>query len=536
MGTFIIYLLKSAIYLAVFYLFNRLLLSKETFHKFNRFLWLLIIPISLLLPIVDYSFNNILGNSYEIPTAIESEEIGAAHTTSPIVADNSISISIQNSLTALLIIYMVGVGITFIFKLVAYIKLNILLSQLKGDSEFVEKFEQCKNKVGCKNVVLKVHNMKIVPFSWMRTVVVSREDLRENGEELLIHELSHIKEGHSWDVLLCDLFIVFQWFNPASWLLKRSLTQLHEYSVDENVINIGIDAKSYQLLLIKKAAGLRFYSMANSFNHSKLKNRITMMLKQKSNRWAYAKCLYALPLAFLAMSAFCAPEVSAKISEISSVKISKNLSYLGQDTLTLDNLYITSYADKEAKSNKKLDEPIFIIDGVIVEKKIAMNISAKYIQSKTVLKGDKAVALYGDKAKYGISIITLIEGKTIRDILELSSEMTKNNPQEKVQYAKIEVKPTFNGGNPSEFAKWVATRLVYPAEAKAKKEQGRVMLQFTIDVDGSVKNVKVLRGINKLLDNEALKVVKSSPKWKPGEMEGKAVPVIMNFPITFMIK
>ena len=118
----------------------------------------------------------------------------------------------------------------------------------------------------------------------MKFVVISEKDLKENGEEILTHEYAHIRKRHSIDLLIADICIFFQWFNPASWLLKQELQNIHEFEADESVIAQGIDAKKYQLLLIKKAVGTRLYSMANSFNHSSLKKRITMMLKRNPIR------------------------------------------------------------------------------------------------------------------------------------------------------------------------------------------------------------------------------------------------------------
>ena len=172
-----------------------------------------------------------------------------------------------------------------------------------------------------KHTVLLVHDRNVAPFSWMKFVVISRTDLEENGREILIHECAHIRKHHSWDLLIADICIFFQWFNPGAWLLKQELQNIHEYEADEAVINEGINARDYQLLLIKKAVGTRLYSMANSFNHSKLKKRITMMLKEKSNPWAKLKYLYILPVAAIAVTAFARPEISETAEEISAVKV-----------------------------------------------------------------------------------------------------------------------------------------------------------------------------------------------------------------------
>ena len=164
----------------------------------------------------------------------------------------------------------------------------------------------------------------VAPFSWMQTIVISRKDFEESGIEIMTHEMAHIKARHSIDLLISEICILFHWFNPSVWLLRQELQNIHEYEADESVLNQGVDAKRYQLLLIKKAVGAqRFTSMANSFNHSSLKKRIAMMLKQKSSPWARLKYLYVLPLAALTVVAFARPEISHELEKISSVKISE---------------------------------------------------------------------------------------------------------------------------------------------------------------------------------------------------------------------
>ena len=142
------------------------------------------------------------------------------------------------------------------------------------------------------------------PFSWGRYIVVSEQDDDALLRDVLLHEEAHLRLHHSVDLLVADLAGCLQWFNPAMWLLRRELRAIHEYEADEAVLRSGVDAREYQMLLIRKAAGKRWCSVANSFNHSKLKNRITMMLRKKSSRWNYARALVFLPLVGLALGAF----------------------------------------------------------------------------------------------------------------------------------------------------------------------------------------------------------------------------------------
>ena len=315
MGTFLVYILKSAACLAVFYLFYKLLMSRDTFHRFNRFALLGLLVLSSLLPLVEASVNS--------PAAVQETMLTLEQLL--LMADiqpegESMAAATPSAtvlwLRAALLVYLTGIVFFIVRNLCSLARLDRLIRQ--GKREALDSYLPDRKE---KNVRLVVHDHDIAPFSWMHWIVIARKDLEENGREILIHELAHIRNRHSWDLLLADLCIFVQWFNPAAWLLKQELQNIHEYEADETVLREGVNARNYQMLLIKKAVGTRLYSMANSFNHSSLKKRITMMLKEKSDPWARAKYLYILPLAALAVTAFARPEVSAVADEISAVKV-----------------------------------------------------------------------------------------------------------------------------------------------------------------------------------------------------------------------
>ena len=312
MGIFLVYILKSAACLAVFYLFYKLLMSRDTFHRFNRFALLGLLVLSSVLPLVEVSVNEPVGVQ---ETMLTLEQLlllaDVEEGQETVVAQPATALWVRVAL----LVYLAGIVFFAVRNLWSLGRLGALLR--RGRVERVSDYLPGR----AEHVRLVVHNRDIAPFSWMRYIVLSRKDLEENGREILIHELAHIRNRHSWDLLLADLCIFVQWFNPAAWLLKQELQTLHEYEADETVLREGVDARKYQMLLIKKAVGTRLYSMANSFNHSSLKKRITMMLKEKSNPWARVKYLYVLPLAALAVTAFARPEVSAVTDEISSAKV-----------------------------------------------------------------------------------------------------------------------------------------------------------------------------------------------------------------------
>lgn len=304
MGDFFVYILKSSVCLAVFYLFYRLLLSRETFHRFNRIALLGIIALSVAIPFIrviteePVAIQRSLQNLEDLLQMAQEQEM-------PMLASRSVWLPL------LFIVYLAGC----IFFSARFFYSTFLIWRM------IKKGEKHLLPEGCKLAVVKD---PIAPFSWMGYIVISQKDKEESGEEILTHEMAHIRANHSLDMLVCSWCVILQWFNPAAWLLKQELQNIHEYEADESVINHGVDARKYQLLLIKKAVGTqRFTSLANSFNHSKLKKRISMMLKQKSNRWARLKYLYVLPLTAFAVIAFARPEISGEMDKISNAGISE---------------------------------------------------------------------------------------------------------------------------------------------------------------------------------------------------------------------
>ena len=130
-----------------------------------------------------------------------------------------------------------------------------------------------------------------------------------------------------------------------------------------------------------------------------------------------------------------------------------------------------------------------------------------------------------DDANLGVEIMDYVE--------EVKEEVVE---EEAIPFQLVEEKPSFNGGDANEFSKWVNSKLQYPEIAKEKGVQGRVTLQFTVNPDGSVSNVKVLRGVDSSLDKEAVRVVSMSPKWKPGKQRDRAVKVTYTFPVIFQLR
>ena len=279
MGSFFVYSLQSAICLAVFYLFFKVLLSRDTFHRFNRIALLGILVLSLIMPLFMIAINTI------VMPEISDEIIGADGELAVFgninTDGNTLNVEKGNIyLAILLLIYLSGCVITFIYTIIS---IGIIIKAIR-------KGKCIRTDNGIKIIISE--NKNLPPFSWMNYIIISHNDYDEAGETIIVHEKAHISLRHTYDLFIAQACIIVQWFNPAVWLLYQELQNIHEYEADEKVLCQGVDARQYQLLLIKKAVGTRLYSMANSFNHSNLKKRITMMLQKKSNSWARLKYAY----------------------------------------------------------------------------------------------------------------------------------------------------------------------------------------------------------------------------------------------------
>ena len=538
MGAFFIYILKSSVCLVLFYLFFRVLLSKETFHRFNRVALLGVLFLSLLIPFIEVTTNHQVEVQQTMLT-IEQVLLMAEMEPATVDATGGVAVHEVASLSwieILLLVYLAGIIFFACRNLYSLIRLFRLIHSGKR-----EKLEN--------GTTLVVHEQEIAPFSWMKYIVISRKDLEENGREILIHEAAHIRHRHSIDLLVADICIFFQWFNPGIWLLKQELQNIHEYEADETVINEGIDAKDYQLLLIKKAVGTRLYSMANSFNHSSLKKRITMMLKKKSNPWARLKYLYVLPLAVIAVAAFARPEISSELDEISAVKV---------------NDLTAIMKTEEVKSPEKHPAKEIKVQGQVLEKStnapvVGANVIIKGTTSGTItdLDGNFVISMpvgatlsvsYINMKTKELTITEKLIGKIKSLKVYLEGEITTKTQEvvvvgygggeeasdEVPVFQVVEEMPEFPGGM-GECLKFLGKNIKYPVEAQKAGVQGKVIVQFVVEKDGNIANPKVVRSIDPDLDGEAIRVISIMPKWKPGMQKGQPVRVKYTVPVTFRL-
>ena len=761
MTDFFLYLSCSTLALAALYLLYKVLMSYETLHRLNRVLLLGFVVLSAVLPLCRIEVVE------ELP-AVEPVEFVAPMTDSVVyeVAESfNYTALLQMALFAL---FLLGVVVMIARLVISIMSVKRIIRS--GEQQYLEG-----------GVTLTIVDKPISPFSWFGHIVVSRADIEQNRDIILTHEMAHIRLRHSWDVLAVDLALCFWWFNPAMWLLRRELQSLHEYQADEEVLNSGIDAQTYQLLLIKRAVGSRLHSVANCLNHSNLNKRITMMCKKTSSRWSAAKALLVLPLVAMSLAAtattvYVTREVQDKVTENSvneqpsavvadqndkkvcvtgsvvdaktkkpitnaililkgesdaivlntdksgnysfkqvadgsymlevsvigykketkKVKVEPNKVAtvdfaLTEDVVTADEVVVATYADKEKKEKKskskgeqekilvisqqpnencfhngefigsprdveklskfleqykgntikvQLESGCPMISSVLLYmlRNMSMNVIAEYKYDKSsrdqneaeagikeflseqlrrrlnnvecmtgVVTVNAKVARTGMVSIENMSVVSTngvgmalakrveqsikqapfvnvqglneslpltlevvfakkgLDGKvetdvapekisadavwvigeetslTVEDIVVVeksdeSFDSSVKKSEEDTPFIKVEKMPTFQGGDLNKFRNWVQSKIQYPKEAMDKGIKGRVVCSFVVEKDGSLTEFDVLQSPDKSLADEVVRILKTSPKWEPGEQLGEKVRVKYTVPIVFQIK
>ena len=532
MGLFFIYSLKVAFCLIAFYLLFKLLLGKETFHSFNRLVLLLVMVVSILLPWVKVTTAE--------PTAIAE---GMISIESAIASTEVVDSETPDGLTAiqlLFIIYIIGIAVFFLREVVSVFSLIRLIRRgtplTAGQAGVSQR--------GVQVVLMKD---EIAPFSWFRHVVLSEKDFRENPREILTHELAHIRLGHSWDVAVCNLLIIFQWWNPAAWLLKRELQNVHEFEADEAVIKRGVDAKQYQLLLIRKSVGERLFSMANNLNHQSLKKRITMMTTKKSSPWQKAKVLVALPMAALAVAAFANTEVERVAGQVeteSQAVVEKAKADVAGGLAAAEQ----QPAEKlEVMDNKG---KTVSVKGVVMQKEdekpiIGAAVTIRGTKTGTVTDVDGKfhldnvpvgswIDVFMIDCEIGRLQVTEKNASDLHFVIAFDGPTLSKSPGSDV-FDVVEEMPAFPGGAVA-MMDFFMKNMKYPKDAVEAKQEGRVIAQFVVEKDGSISGSHIVKSVSPSLDAEALRIVNAMPNWTPGRQNGKPVRVKYTVPLSFKLK
>ena len=460
MNDFLNFIFESGISMGLFTVLYLMFLQKETFFRTNRFFLLFALLFSFVLPLLHFSifnsnqasFDGIAGQQYSI--MLESVSVYGA----------SVSQSFIQSITAsnlLIAIYVLGMAFFAIRFSIRLIQISLIIR---------------RNKIVHENHVrLVVLEKEVSPFSFLSYVFAGANNKNLSGwDKMLIHEMEHVKQRHTIDILILEVISVVQWFNPFFWLLKRMLKENHEYLADRAVLKQDNNTTAYRQVLLSQLIGVHL-NMTNNFNYS-IKKRMMMMTKIKSSKLANMKVLVGILLAVALVFVFACDN--------------KDIVESGDETSELKSTEISS--------------PI----GIGMEEIVA------------VARGEAADG-YNQ---------TDLNTTTIPNISKpLISE------EDSTIFVIPEEMPEYPGGDEA-LMMYLAKNIKYPALAQDAGIQGRVYVTFIVEEDGSVGRAKIARGVDESLDNEALRVVSEMPVWKPGKKDGLAVAVQYTVPISFVLQ
>ena len=413
------YIIKSAMALALLYTCIIPLLEKETFHRLNRILILGCLIMSFAIPLVHFTG----GTNPTVDMVRQAVQLPEV-----LINGNAKEQSVWSWADIMTCIYIIGVVAIFTMTVVQ-------------TASLILRLRKCEHITDNRGNTVVLTDCATSPFCLFHYIVMSRDDYANNRSYILTHEQEHIRLGHSIDLIILQFATIIQWFNPFVWLIGKNLKAIHEFEVDEAVLNKGINATQYQQFLVVKAVGNRLQPFANNLNKESLKRRIIMMNQKKSNRWMMLKALFIIPVATLAVSVF------ASNTGVSTVK---------REAVRTANALPTANMQTQQSATKA--------------------------------------------------------------------------------YEVVEVMPKFKGGE-SAMMEFLMMNMKYPQTAVKANQQGRAIVGFVVRKDGTVSDVHITKSAgHAVLDEEAMRVVKSMPAWEPGKQKGKPVDVKYNVPITFRLK
>ena len=413
------YVIKSAMALALLYTCIIPLLEKETFHRLNRILILGCLIMSFAIPLVHFTG----GTNPTVDMVRQAVQLPEV-----LIDGNAKEQSVWSWADIIICIYIIGAVAIFTMTVVQTVRLT-------------RQLRQCEHITDNRGNTIVLTDCATSPFCLFHYIVMSRDDYANNRNYILTHEQEHIRLGHCIDLVILQVATIIQWFNPFVWLIGKNLKAIHEFEVDEAVLNKGIDATQYQKFLVIKAVGNRLQPFANNLNKESLKRRIIMMNQKKSNRWMMLKALFIIPVATLAVSVFA--------------------------------------------------------------------------------------------SNTGVSTVTR---EAVRTANALPTTNMQTQQSATKAYDVVEVMPKFKGGE-SAMMEFLMMNMKYPQAAVKAKQQGRAIVGFVVRKDGTVSDVHITKSAGyAVLDEEAMRVVKSMPAWEPGKQKGKPVNVKYNVPITFRLK
>lgn len=522
------YFIKTVICSGLLLLIYKLLLEKETFHGFKRAYLLSSLVLSFLIPLIEIRITGAQDTLRQV-----SPLVGSAQ---PVMSSNLPPVKIENTFSfftyGVLLIY----GLVTSLLLVRFVKNVVALCRAINQNEKL-------TSQGLKIVLL---NDKVIPHSFLGYVFLHRADFK-NGrieEEIIAHEKVHVQQRHSFDVLFIELLQVLFWFNPFLVFFKWAVKLNHEFLADASVVGQTKNVLSYQQLLLSRT-GASVAAFSSEFNYSITKKRFLMMTRTTKKWVAYCKKLTLVPLLagiiFLFSSKVTAQEaVPTKDSPSQKKRMKSFYAHPKQGVILEADTIIHHTTPSETKIN--VTKALFVVNGQKMDPSILLE---KTFFSKELVfysEGDPdAIKLYGKDANRGVIVFknAQIIDVPMRSYYNKVFEETKKsepNPSN-IVFSKVEVEPQFAGGDRA-WQQYVQQNLrgSVPATNKAPQGTYKVDVHFVVGMDGSVRDVQGLTKNGYGMEEEAMRILKESPRWVPAMQNGLQVQAIKKQSIMFNVR
>lgn len=421
-----LYLLQVNVGLILFYALYKLVCTRDTFFRSRRFILIVSLVLPFILPFIDVREwlesrdRMIMLTHFDYSAVLPEIVVGSE------VTETGSRVFVLSEWIGYL--YLAGIVALLVRLVVQAFSLYRLIVRMPEKE--------------INGVCVKCLNDPSGPFSFFRWIFMNPAAVKEDEiSEILTHEMAHVKQHHSVDVLLAEMVSICCWMNPFAWLLKREVRLNLEFLADRKVMEAGFATKSYQYHLLGLAYNHK-YGLSNNFNFSHLKQRIIMMNKKKSNGAGHIKyALFVLPAFAL---------------------------------LVAGNISCSQGASEKQDAKEETVAPD--------------------------------------------SVAAPTDGVAKDEVFMVAEQM-----------------PEFPGGM-KELLKFLQNNLKYPENAMKNNVQGRVIVQFVVEKDGTLTEFKVARSVDPDLDAEALRVLQIMPKWKPGMQRGKIVRVKFTVPVSFKLQ
>ena len=530
------YFLKVNVAIVLFYAFYRLFFYKDTFFGWRRTALLCFFAVSAAVPLLN------------IQTWITEQEpmVAMADLYASVVLPE-LTVGTEVAPTDWKSILSEYANIAY-WGIVALLMIRLIM-QLAG---IIRLTCRCR-KIQIGNTSIHLLPKADGPFSFFHWIFIHPSShTEEEFNEILTHEQTHARQWHSIDVIISELVCIFCWCNPFAWLMKREIRTNLEYMADARVLENGYDSKTYQCHLLGLSHQKAAVTIYNSFNVLPLKKRIKMMNKKRTKEIGRTKYLMFLPLAALLMIVSNIETVARTTKKIAVEVIEAVDPQTEQPAPEVQDPQVAPQPEQDTKTvtykGKVVDKDGKPIQGVkilSVPNSTPTEVTTQADGSFEFKASPKAKLLFlyqdGNKKK-GISFTderlpkenktnwTIVYNEKWNEVMQ-SDPGTPDNPIFEV----VEHMPEFTGGGMPALMEYLSKNIKYPEAAMKKGIQGRGIVQFVVEKDGSITNVKILRGVDPELDKEAVRVVSAMPKWKPGTQRGEAVRVRFTVPVMFRL-